>query len=280
MSRLALPVRAHAQRFAIAFLVLAALGLMLLGRSEKGIIERVRGAVVDVVSPIMDALSRPAATVADVLDGAGEMMDLRGENARLREQNERLLEWQSIARHLAAQNRELRKTLNYVPDPQARYVTARVIGDSGGVFVQSMLVNAGARQGVTRNSAVMTGVGLAGRIASVGDRSSRVLLITDLNSRIPVVIESSRERAVLAGDNKSQPHLAFLRPTARVEPGERIVTSGHGGLFPPGIPVGVVSSVDKHEIRVAPFVDLDRLEYVRVVNFLAPGAAEFNSVFK
>lgn len=280
MSRLALPVRAHAQRFGIAFLVLAALGLMLLGRSEKGLVERVRGSVIDVVSPIMDALSRPAATVADVIDSGREMLDLRGENAQLRDQNERLLEWQSIARQLAVENRELRKTLNYVPDPQARYVTARVIGDSGGVFVRSKLVNAGSRQGVTKNSAVMTGVGLAGRIASVGEGSSRILLITDLNSRIPVVIESSRERAVLAGDNESQPHLAFLRPTARVEPGERIVTSGHGGLFPPGLPVGVVSSVEKREIRVAPFVDLDRLEYVRVVNFRAPGAVEHDSVFK
>ena len=271
VTRLAMPVRALTQRFAFVFLVLAAVGLMLLGRSETGLVERVRAGVVDVVTPIMDALSRPAATVADGIESVRQMVQLYSENKRLTEQNERLLEWQAVARHLAAENRAFREALNYVPDPSARYVTARVIGDAGGVFVQSKLVNAGARSGVAKGSAVTTGAGLAGRVATVGDQSSRVLMITDLNSRIPVVIESSRERAILAGDNRKQPRLEFLRPTATVKPGDRIVTSGHGGLFPPGLPVGTVSTVVKRDFRVQPFVDLDRLEYVRIVDFRAAG---------
>ena len=271
VTRLAMPVRALTQRFAFVFLVLAAFGLMLLGRAETRLVERVRAGVIDVVTPIMDVLSRPAASVADVIESGRQLLQLHSENQRLKEQNARLLEWQAVARHLAAENQAFRKALNYVPDPGARYVTARVIGDSGGVFVQSKLVNAGTRSGVRKGSAVITGAGLAGRVATVGDQSSRVLMLTDLNSRIPVVIESSRERAILAGDNQKHPRLEFLRPTATVAPGDRIVTSGHGGLFPPGLPVGIVSSAQKRDFRVRPFVDLDRLEYVRIVDFRAAG---------
>jgi len=258
------------QRFAFVFLVLVALGLMLLGRAETRLVDQVRSGMVDLFTPILDALSRPAATVADGIEGARQMFQLHAENKSLRDQNARLLEWQAAARQLMAENRALRKVLNYVPDPAARYVAARVIADSGAVFVQSRLANAGARHGIKKGSAVISGEGLAGRIAAVGDQSSRILLITDLNSRIPVVIESSRERGILAGDDRKHPRLIFLRHSATVRAGDRIVTSGQGGVFPPGIPVGLISSADKTGIRVQPFVDLDRLEYVRVVDFRMP----------
>lgn len=274
MTRLATPLRALTERFAFVFLIVTAFGLMLLFRAETRFTESVRTGVSDVVTPIMDIMSRPAEAMAELIEGANRLLALHEENERLRQENKRLMEWQAVARHLAAQNRSFRELLHYVPDAGARYVTARVIADAGGVFAQSKLINAGARDGVNRDSAVTTGSGLAGRIAAVGERSSRVLLITDLNSRIPVVIESSRERAILAGDNRSQPRLAFLRPTASVRPGDRVVTSGHGGVFPPGLPVGVIASVEKGAIRVQPFVELEKLEYVRVVQFKAPALSD------
>lgn len=274
VTRLATPLRALGERFAFAFLILAAFGLMMLFKAESAFTDRLRTGVADIVTPIMDVVSRPVAAAADAVDSVNNMFDVYSENDRLRRENSRLMEWQAVARHLAAENQSFRDLLKYAPDSGAHYVTGRVIADAGGVFVQSKLINAGGRHGVTRDSAVTTGQGLAGRIAAVGDRSSRMLLITDLNSRIPVVIESSRERAILAGDNQSHPRLAFLRPTATVRPGDRIVTSGHGGVFPPGLPVGIISSVEKRQIRVQPMVDLDKLEYVRIVDFRAPALSD------
>jgi len=96
-------------------------------------------------------------------------------------------------------------------------------------------------------------------------QSARVLLITDLNSRIPVVSEKGRVRAILSGDNSAQPKLAFLPPNARLNLGDRIVTSGHGGVFPAGLPVGTISSVDDGVISVSPFAEFDLLEYVRII---------------
>jgi len=114
---------------------------------------------------------------------------------------------------------------------------------------------------------VVTGDGLVGRVAGVGTRSTRVILITDLNSHIPVLVERTRTRAILAGDNSEVLRLIRLPPGAEVSPGDRVVTSGHGDAFPPGLPVGVVASVGDAGIGVQPFVERSRLEYVRVVDF-------------
>ncbi len=158
-----------------------------------------------------------------------------------------------------------------MPDARARFVSARVVADPGGAFVRSKIVNSGRREGVTKGQAVITGAGLAGRIFEAGLHSARVLLITDINSRIPVVVESSRDRAILTGDNGPQPRLAFLASSAQVAKGDRIVTSGQGGLFPEGLPIGTVASVKDGVARVVPLVDFDRMEFVRVVDY--PGVA-------
>jgi rod shape-determining protein MreC len=272
--RLAVPFRALTQRFAFLFLILAAFGLMMIGKAETLLIERVRTGVIDVVAPIMDVLSRPAAKVTAFVDDMRHLTELRSENEQLREQNARLLQWQEAARKLSTENATLRELLNIVPDPRVQYASARVISDSIAVFARSVLINAGGRDGIAKGQAVMTGDGLAGRIISVGDGSARALLITDLNSRIPAVIEESRERAIVAGDNSSAPRLTFIGRDNRVELGNRVVTSGHGGAFPPGLPIGVVSEIESGVIRIQPFVRFDRLEFVRIADFSGVIAAD------
>ncbi len=265
--RLAIPFRVLGQRFGFLFLLLVATLLMLFGKAENAVVERVRTAIADVVTPVLEVLSRPAASVAEVIDNIGELVDLHTENARLRAENERLRHWEKMAHQLQATNDVLRDQLRLKPDPAAAFISARVIADAGGIFVRSVLVNAGAANGVRKGQAVVTGDGLAGRIAEAGERAARVLLITDLNSRVPVVLQSSRHRAVLAGDNSPRPELRYLSVNARVSPGDRVVTSGHGGAFPPGLPVGIVASVSDSVVRVEPFFDWHRLEYVRVIDY-------------
>ena len=263
----AAPFRALIQRFAFLILVFAAFGLMLLGKAETVVMERVSTSVVDFVAPIMDVMSRPAASLNQAIQTVRDLANLRTENQRLLRENARLHAWQEAARRLAEQNTALQTMLDYVPDPRATFVSARVIGDPGSAFVRSMLINAGTRNGIAKGQAVVTGDGLAGRIVAAGGWSARVLLITDINSRVPVVVESSRERAILAGDNGDTIRLIFLPANAVVSPGDRILTSGHGGVFPPGLAVGRVVSVGKGGIRVRPFVAMDRLEFVRAIDY-------------
>lgn len=261
------PLRNLAQRFTYVFLVLAAFGIMLIGKADAILVERIRANVVDAMAPILTAMSTPVATVAEGIHNFQELAAIREENIRLREENRRLLQWQTVARKLEAENSSLHSLLNFSESPEPRFVTGRVIADTGGVFANSLLLDAGARDGVAKGQAAMTDVGFIGRVTEVGERSARILLITDINSRIPVLLESSRDRAILAGTNTDRPKLIHLSPGAKVTPGERVVTSGDGGAFPPGLPIGVVASVSDGGVQVQPLLDRARLEFVRAVDF-------------
>jgi rod shape-determining protein MreC len=264
--RVAAPIRSLAQRFAYLGLVVAAFGLMMLGKADVVVVERFRAQITDAVAPFLDAASRPIATVNNLIAEGRALINLRAENAQLRRERDRLLQWEAVGRRLEAENRSLQKLLNFVPHEARGFISARVIGDSGGAFAHSLLLNAGSDDDVRRGQAVVSGDGLIGRVIGVGNQSSRILLLTDLNSRIPVVTEQSRVRAVLAGNNTNRPVLDHLPPNDTVTVGERVVTSGHGGVFPPGLPVGVIVSVGD-AVVIQPLVAMDRLEYVRVVDF-------------
>lgn len=276
--RVASPLKAWASRFALLLLVGAAFGLMLIGRTNGFLVEQTRTTVTDMVTPILDAVSQPVDTFSGVIDQAESLANLQSQNIALKEQNARLLHWQAVARQLEAENAALRDLNRMVPDPGMRFITARVVGDPGGAFVRSVLINAGDRDGIEKGQAAMTGAGLAGRVAEVGLRSARILLVTDINSRIPVIVGGGRDRAVLAGDNTNYPQLLYLGPTAKLRIGDQVTTSGHGGVFPPGLPIGVVSAVSETSIRVEPFVDWAHMEYLRVVDYEMSGILDFQSV--
>jgi rod shape-determining protein MreC len=269
--RISSPVRAWAQRVTFLALVAGSLALMMLGKTNAEWVERLRTFVYDGTAPILGALAAPVDATERLFANLEELVDLRAENARLKAERERLLEWEVTAARLQAENRELGKLLNLVPDPKATYITARVIGDQVGAFVREVLIAAGERDGLRKGQAALTGDGLAGRIAEVGRRSARVLLLTDINSRVPVLVERTRDRAILAGDNSNHPQLLYLKPRAELRVGDRVVTSGDGGVFPAGLPVGVVDSIEDGVVGIAPFVDWDRMEYLRIVDYALGG---------
>jgi rod shape-determining protein MreC len=269
--RLVAPLKAANQRFALPVLIVASVVMLALGKADTAVFQRLRTQFGDAAAPILSVLNRPLGAIDTAVDRVHDVVALYQENARLREDNARLLQWQQVAQTLNAENIRLRSLVRLVPDPTASFVSARVIANSGGAFVRSVLVDAGRADGVARGQAAITGEGLAGRVTEVGDRTARVLLLTDLNSRVPVTIESSRERAVLAGDNSERPQLLYVAPRAVVKIGDRVVTSGSGGVFPPGLPVGMVASVDSGVYRVEPFVELSRLDFLSIVDYGLPG---------
>jgi len=262
-----LSLRGLVQRGALPLLAVAALGAMVIGRAEGGLVDRTRSAVIDLVQPILSTLARPVIAFNETVAEVEELANIRAENARLREENARLLAWQGAARRLETENQALRELVQFREGPDARYITARLVGDSGNAFVRSALLDIGRRDGVASNQAVLSGEGLAGRITEVGERSARVLFLTDINSRLPVIVERTRERAILAGDNSAQPRLTLAQSISSLQAGDRIVTSGHGGSFPRGIPVGVVTAGNEGTMRVRLLVDYGRLQYVRIADY-------------
>lgn len=270
-------VRLVLQRFALAVLVIAAFAAMLIGKADTVLVENARVLALDLASPALEAIARPVAVANRTIADLKEFATLREENARLREENTRLLAWQTAARRLENENTRLRELANFREGPEASFITARIVGDSVSAYVRGALLNVGRKAGVTPGQAVVTGEGLAGRVAEVGDNSARVLFVTDVNSRLPVQVERTRERAILAGDNSALMRLTLAQTLQGVQRGDRIVTSGHGGSFPVGIPVGEVVQTESGSVKVRPFADFSRLEFVRVVDYGVTGLVNTGS---
>jgi len=261
------PLKTLLQRFAFLSLIGLTFALMLIGKADTVLVERARVAVTDALTPVLRVMSEPASVVADFVNNLRELAAIREENAALREANSRLLQWQSVAQRLETENKSLRGLTALVPEPGATFVTARVVADTGGAFAQSILITAGQSSGVKKGQVVLSGEGLVGRVMQTGANSARVLLLTDINSRIPVQVGEAGNRAILAGDNGLRPRLLFLSNKSAAAPGDKVVTSGEAEAFPPGLPIGQVTRVDEGMVEVEPFVTRDKIQHVRVVDY-------------
>lgn len=267
MIRASAQLRATVQRTTPPLLILLAAAIIMLGKADQTMFDSLRTELSDDAAPLLDALSRPLDAAATVVDRARGVVTMYQDNLRLAEENRKLLQWQQVALKLTADNRAMRGLLKVVPESAVSYVTARVIANSGGGYVRTVMVNAGSEHGLARGQAAIAEEGLIGRLTEVGSRAARILLITDLNSRIPVVIQRSRANAVLAGDNSERPRLVFVSEPNAIKVGDRVVTSGEGGVFPPGLPVGLVAAAEHGAVRVEPFAELSQLGHVLLVDY-------------
>jgi rod shape-determining protein MreC len=260
MAKLTLPV-----------LIAAAFGLLLVGKADALLAERARMALADALAPIYGVLAEPMARVQLVIDNARQMATLYQDNSRLREENDRLRKWQAVALALDAENATLKANLRWIPEPTANYVTARVVADAGGVYARAVLLSTGPNHSVAKGQIALDDRGLVGRVTEIGARSARVLLMTDMNSRVPVTLENSRARAMLMGTNGARPRLMYWPEGVMPVEGERVETSAEANVFPAGLPVGTVRFNSNHVPEVEPDARLDRLEVVRLFEYSLRG---------
>ncbi|MDB5380199.1 MAG: rod shape-determining protein MreC [Rubritepida sp.] len=267
MIRLSIPLRQALARLSLPVLIAAAFGAMLLGKADALLIERARMALADALSPIWGAVQQPFSAVRDTVAEAQTLWNIRTENARLIEENERLRRWQATALALEAENALLRRQLSWVPEPAPQYRTARVVADAGGTYARAVLLAAGPQHNIRKGQVALDERGFAGRVTEVGSRSARVLLATDINSRIPVTLEGSRARAIMVGNNAARPRLQHWPEGTTPREGDRVVTSAQAGAFPAGLPVGVVRWSESGAAEVELFAQLDRLDVLRLFDF-------------
>jgi rod shape-determining protein MreC len=262
--RLSVPLRLALARLTLPLLVAAAFATMLLGKADTVLVERVRMAMADLLAPVHAVVSEPIGAVRGGIAEIQGLVALRSDNARLREENERLRRWQAAALALEQENTTLRRMTGFVAEPMPAYRTARVVADAGGVYARAVLLRTGPEIQPLRGQVAMDERGLVGRVTEVGTRSARILLVTDLNSRIPVVLEGSGARAVMAGTNGPRPRLQHWPEGTRPAEGQRVVTLGDAGTVPGGLPVGVVRWTGSGAAEVELYARLDRLDLVRL----------------
>jgi rod shape-determining protein MreC len=259
------------QRFSFVLLTIAAFGVLLIGKADTVMLSRLRIWVADSVGPLIHVVSAPVETARDTASEVQSYFSLKQQVEALMRENQALRDWEQQARNLRAENESLRALLKMTPSPRVTFISAPVIADASSGFVRGVIALAGRENGVVKGQAAMVGNGMVGRVQDVGERVSRVMLLTDINSRLPILIERTRDQAVLAGNNSDLPDINYLPRDADIKVGDRVVTSGIGGAFPPGLPVGEVAELADGKIYVQPFADLGRLEFIRMVDYGLPG---------
>ncbi len=262
-------VRIGRVRVIVPFLLLLCLGLMLLSRLNHTALAQSRWRIAEWLSPILQAAMVPLEPVRHVGRQIAAQVDITEELQRLKSENQTLSSWEWRAKELERKLADLEALTKVVDEPKINFVTSRVIADSSGAFVRSVMINAGSGQNIKTGFPVVSADGLVGRVVETGQSSARVLLSTDLNSRIPVVVGEKGVRGVLAGDNGSVPRLVFLPPDAKISIGDDVATSGTGGFFPRGLRIGKVTG-DLAAPRVKLRARLDELEYLSVLFFDNP----------
>ncbi|MBK5927218.1 rod shape-determining protein MreC [Rhodobaculum claviforme] len=255
------PVR----RILVGMLVLGLVAMFALWRIDSPRMERFRIAVIDRVVPSFDWALAPVTRAAGLLEDLRFHARIHEQNQELRRELQQMRAWREAALQLEQQNARLLELNQVRLDPRLTHLTGVVLADSGSPFRRSVLLNVGARDGIRDGWAVMDGLGLVGRVSGVGSQTARVILVTDSNSRVPVVIQPSGQRAILAGDNGPLPPVDFLESPEQVRPGDRVVTTGDGGVFPAGLLVGEVAMGADRSLRVRLSADLQRLEFLRVL---------------
>ncbi len=253
------------RRVLVGLLVLVLLGLFLLWRIDSPRVERFRSALVDSVVPSFSWAMAPITKIATVFDNFQSYARLYEQNQQLRDELQQMKAWKEAALQLEQKNARLLDLNQVRLDPMLTHVTGVVLADSGSPFRQSVLLNVGERDGIRDGWATMDGIGLVGRISGVGGRTSRVILLTDSNSRVPVIVQPSGQKAMLSGDNSMLPPLDFLELPDQIQPGDRVVTSGDGEVFPAGLLVGSVALGNDKRLRVVLAADYQRLEFLRVL---------------
>ncbi|PTE23289.1 rod shape-determining protein MreC [Cereibacter changlensis JA139] len=253
------------RRILVGGLVLLLLAVFLLWRIDSPRVERFRAALIDRLVPSFDWAMTPVTKVAGMIDDFQSYTRIYEQNQELRRELQQMKAWKEAALQLEQKNARLLDLNQVRLDPKLTHVTGVVIADSGSPFRQSVLLNVGARDGIRDGWATMDGIGLVGRISGVGRNTARVILLTDSNSRIPVIVQPSGQRALLSGDNSPAPPLEFLDKPDLVRPGDRVVTSGDGGVFPADLLVGQVAQGPDRRMRVRLAADYGRLEFLRVL---------------
>ena len=246
----------------IVFMIIA---LFFVWRLDNPRVEKLRAEVIDAILPKFEWVMAPATALIRIAQDFRSYQSLYEQNQELRRELQQMKSWKEAALQLEQENARLLDLNNLQLDPKLTHISSIVLADSGSPFRQSVLINVGLQDGIQDGWAAMDGLGLVGRISGVGSKTARVLLLTDTASIIPATIQPSGQQALIAGDNTIAPTIEFLENADLVRPGDRIETSGSGGIFPPNLLIGRLELDPSGRLRVRLSADYERLEFLRVL---------------
>ena len=252
------------QKFSLFVLIILSITLIFLETIETKPLNYIRSFIKDTIYRGALVASTPSRGFSSITDFFGEHINLYSNYNELKKENEELKNNISQSDFLELENTQLRKLIDEQVASQSNLVSARVMLDKQSPYLNSFIINIGSNKKIKNGMAVLHGNYFVGRIVDVNFFSSRVLLVTDLNSKIPVIIEPSAYHAILTGHGgDAEPSLAYLPKVHNIKNDDKVYTSGKEGIFPAGIPIGQIKIIDD-QIKVLLFSDLNQITFVNI----------------
>ncbi len=259
--------RIFLRKLIVTLVVISAFGLVILSKADNAHLNTTEDVVARVLNPVIRVMQLPADGVYYLYEKIRDVIRVYADNKALKSQEERVYYLEQKLQALKIENELLSEMLYYTPPEDADFVTAKVIASEGDGFSHSLIAYIANVKSVKKGQVVLYKRSVIGRIDSVHGSYVRILLISDINSKIPVVVERTRAKGILSGNNTSVMNLLYTAPKADIVKGDEIVTSGVGGIFPSGLPVGYVTRVSPSAIEVEPMEPIETVEYVKIVNY-------------
>ena len=260
--------RLFLRKLALTLVVMIAFGLVFLNKADNVYLNTSQDIVSRILNPIIQTIQLPADGVYFAYEHIKDIVLVYADNRALKEKTKKFEENQNKLHALQIENDLLSEMLLYKAPPASTFMTAKIIATEGDGFSHSLIAYVPEINQVQKGEIVLYKEAVIGRVDAVHGAYVRVMLITDINSKIPVVIERTREKSILSGNNTSVLNLLFASSNADIKEGDLVLTSGVGGVFPSNLPVGYVSKATDTVIEVTPMHEIEKAEYVKIVQYL------------
>ena len=252
------------QRFSLFILVVISILLLFLEKVETKPLNYARAAVKDAIYRGAQVVSFPIKGLENIVGFTKKHINLYDEFDKIVEENKKLKKEISTSDFLELENRQLKTLVDEQITSESNFVSSRVLLDKESLYLNSFVINSGSNHKIKKGMAVLSQNNFIGRIVDVNFFSSRVLLITDLNSKIPIITEPSATHAILSGRGGSKlPTLEYLPKKHKIQNGDKVYTSGKEGIFTPGLPIGE-TIIEDDKIKVNLFTDIHQISFVSV----------------
>ena len=250
------------QRFSLLVLVLLSILFIFLETINTKPLNYIRSFIKDTIYRGSLVVSSPSHGIKYLVSEVEDHINLYESYNKIKKENTKLKNTISESSYLTLENIQLRKLIDEQVESSSNLVSSRVMLDKQSPYLNSFIINSGSNRKIKNGMAVLDGKNFVGRIVDVNFFSSRVLLVTDLNSKIPVVIEPSGNHAILSGHGKNKPTLEYLPEKHTIKKGDKVYTSGKEGIFSPGIPVGEIVAGNKNQVSL--FSEIGQITFVNI----------------
>ena len=228
---------------------------------------KISNSFITISTPIIKIISIPINSSIDLVVNFNKLAMAKKENIKLKEELFKLQNYYLTSLAIHQENQELRSALNFVKSKTENYKIARVIGMSHQAFDQKLLIDSGKNRDIREGQIIAGNRGVIGRVSEVFEDKSRILLLTDSSSRIPIIASRARNRGILAGNNSGLMEILYLPKNHQIAVGDKIFTSSDGDTVPPGLLIGVVKKIDKNSVYVSGIEDINSLNIVTIIDY-------------